>query len=366
VWKETNTDAAQPANRWMLTSPDGGQLGEMRDTAVRWALTDQDDTTVSTLDDTGAIVASFTYDSYGKATGATSAEEIATPLRFTGMRYDPISGTTHHGARDYNASLRTWTQTDQYLDPFQDLGLSTDPMTQARTFYAGGNPINNIDEDGHGILGFISNVVHAVVHVVQAAIHYVMAAVHLVVGNIVSVASGKGFLSCRQIPSCRSEYRAAKAAKRKAYLRKKAAWKALKVRRRRSRAQQHARRAAHAKKMSGAAVALSAAEGDVAVAAEAGACVATAPVCAAVGIGVVIGWGIDRAGYNPFDGNQDAQNGANGPDGNPEMGPISDAELGATSLRPPGPPQWGDVGGPPYTLGGNQHRGIQTEYDDDE
>lgn len=40
-------------------------------------------------------------------------------------------------------------QTDQYLDPMQDLGLSLDPMTNDRTLYAAGNPINMIDEDGH-------------------------------------------------------------------------------------------------------------------------------------------------------------------------------------------------------------------------
>jgi hypothetical protein len=40
-------------------------------------------------------------------------------------------------------------QTDQYLDPLADLGLSTDPTTQDRGVYVGANPIGNVDTNGH-------------------------------------------------------------------------------------------------------------------------------------------------------------------------------------------------------------------------
>lgn len=52
--------------------------------------------------------------------------------------------------RRANACLhRRRLVTDQYLDPLQDLGLSLDPMTNHRTMYVAGNPINMVDEDGH-------------------------------------------------------------------------------------------------------------------------------------------------------------------------------------------------------------------------
>jgi RHS repeat-associated protein len=62
---------------------------------------------------------------------------------------DPNTGLTDHDARSYNAALRTWVTTDQYADPSQDLGLSLDPSNANRMLYAGGNPISNVDPDGH-------------------------------------------------------------------------------------------------------------------------------------------------------------------------------------------------------------------------
>jgi hypothetical protein len=41
------------------------------------------------------------------------------------------------------------TQTDQFMDPWSDLGLSMDPATRDRSGYAGGNPVGNVDTDGH-------------------------------------------------------------------------------------------------------------------------------------------------------------------------------------------------------------------------
>jgi hypothetical protein len=52
-------------------------------------------------------------------------------------------------ARDYNADLRAWIQTDQYMDPMADLGLSMSPHTRDRRSYGWNNPVTNTDQDGH-------------------------------------------------------------------------------------------------------------------------------------------------------------------------------------------------------------------------
>ena len=48
----------------------------------------------------------------------------------------------------------TRPETDQYMDPWRDVGLSLDPMNRNRSQYAGGNPISNVDLDGHKICAF--------------------------------------------------------------------------------------------------------------------------------------------------------------------------------------------------------------------
>jgi RHS repeat-associated protein len=68
---------------------------------------------------------------------------------YTGMRQNAVGGTTFHHARDYSATLRGWIETDQFMDPWSDLGLSMDPATRDRSGYAGGNPVGNVDTDGH-------------------------------------------------------------------------------------------------------------------------------------------------------------------------------------------------------------------------
>jgi RHS repeat-associated protein len=153
---ELTDDPHQSTERWLVEDPSGMTLAELRDGQHAWLLTDHQNSTLATLDRNGNVSASFTYDSYGRVTNSETPQMAQTTHRYTGTRYDSISQTQHNQSRDYNPNLRTWTQTDQYLDPMMDLGLSTDPATSDRTLYAGGNPVNMVDEDGHE-RGFVNH-----------------------------------------------------------------------------------------------------------------------------------------------------------------------------------------------------------------
>lgn len=53
------------------------------------------------------------------------------------------------GFRDYNPGLNTFTTRDNYNGALDDLGLGNDPFTGTRYAYGAGNPISNIELDGH-------------------------------------------------------------------------------------------------------------------------------------------------------------------------------------------------------------------------
>ncbi|MCW2956898.1 MAG: hypothetical protein JWO69_1767, partial [Thermoleophilia bacterium] len=76
-------------------------------------------------------------------------ERAENSYSYTGMRKNAVGGTTHHHARDYRADIRGWLQTDQYMDPWSDLGLSMSPDTRDRHSYAVSNPVSFVDTNGH-------------------------------------------------------------------------------------------------------------------------------------------------------------------------------------------------------------------------
>ncbi len=148
-------------SRWTLRGVDGTVVGERRDTRTRYLIADLQNSTRMTIDGSAAarLTATFDYDTFGAAynkpdtkynlSSGTTAEHDQNVIGYTGMHTRPDADTTNHHARDYDAALRTWLQTDQYTDPWQDLGLSLDPSTRDRHAYAGGNPVGMVDVDGH-------------------------------------------------------------------------------------------------------------------------------------------------------------------------------------------------------------------------
>jgi hypothetical protein len=53
-------------------------------------------------------------------------------------------------ARSYLPSLGRFTTADRFEDALGDFGLQSDPLTQERYAFGAGNPVNNVEFDGHG------------------------------------------------------------------------------------------------------------------------------------------------------------------------------------------------------------------------
>ncbi len=98
--------------------------------------------------------AAYGYDAYGNSNLSltkTAAGFAAgtNAYRYDGRRSDSGSGTVDFGARRYAPSTGRFIQRDSYFGALGNLGLSSDPLTGNRYSFAGGNPVNFVEQDGH-------------------------------------------------------------------------------------------------------------------------------------------------------------------------------------------------------------------------
>ncbi|MGI5291126.1 RHS repeat-associated core domain-containing protein [Nonomuraea polychroma] len=111
--------------------------------------------------DTGDTRATYGYTAYGKNddklfTGVDkpdpvdpTAKEEYNPYRFNAKRWDNSTGMYDMGFRDYNPGLNRFLNLDTYNGALADLSLGLDPWTANRYAFTGGNPITNVELDGH-------------------------------------------------------------------------------------------------------------------------------------------------------------------------------------------------------------------------
>lgn len=120
----------------------------------------------------GGLLNRYRYDPYGAARSSLGVSPTpagsdienqltddakANPLRFQGFIYDSALKTYDMQARAYRPEVGRFQTADRLEDSAQDLSLETDPLTQNRYAWAGGNPITNIEYDGHGIFDDIKD-----------------------------------------------------------------------------------------------------------------------------------------------------------------------------------------------------------------
>ena len=106
----------------------------------------------------GSIVQRIDYDEFGNILNDTNPG--FQPFGFAGGLYDPDTGLTRFGARDYDAETGRWTA----KDPIRFQG--GDPNLYG---YALADPINLLDVDGRFVLNALSAIVGATLAAIQAA-----------------------------------------------------------------------------------------------------------------------------------------------------------------------------------------------------
>jgi RHS repeat-associated protein len=108
----------------------------------------------------GATTATYGYTAYGrddedqftgidKPDAADPAKEPYNPYRFNAKRWDAGSGEYDMGFRDYSPGLNRFLTRDMYNGALADLNLTTSPFTGNRYAFGAGNPVTNVELDGH-------------------------------------------------------------------------------------------------------------------------------------------------------------------------------------------------------------------------
>lgn len=109
----------------------------------------------------GTTTATYGYTAYGQPlssmfTGADKSNVNPGPTvqpystyRYNAMRWDSGTGQYDMGFRNYNSGLNQFLTRDMYDGALANQGLTADPFTGSPYAFGEGNPISNIEFDGH-------------------------------------------------------------------------------------------------------------------------------------------------------------------------------------------------------------------------
>ncbi|MEV6843620.1 DNRLRE domain-containing protein [Actinoplanes sp. NPDC051411] len=89
----------------------------------------------------------------GTAGGSAGGADPYNVYRFNADRIDPTTGNYDTGFRDYDPSSNRFLTRDMYEGALSDTAMSVDPYTGNRYAFGGGNPLSNIEIDGHFSVG---------------------------------------------------------------------------------------------------------------------------------------------------------------------------------------------------------------------
>jgi len=92
----------------------------------------------------GAVVAEYTYDSWGNILSATGECASENPFRYRGYYYDSETGFYYLGSRYYDPALGRFINADGEIS-----GIGGDVLGYNLYAYCMNNPINMLDETGH-------------------------------------------------------------------------------------------------------------------------------------------------------------------------------------------------------------------------
>ena len=100
---------------------------------------------VKILNTSGGVVASYTYDAWGKVTSSGNIGQI-NPIRYRGYYYDIDTGFYYLQSRYYDPTIKRFISADTYINANGDfIGFNM-------YAYCGNNPINMVDYNGESVL----------------------------------------------------------------------------------------------------------------------------------------------------------------------------------------------------------------------
>jgi RHS repeat-associated protein len=117
-------------------------------------------------DEQGDTRATYGYTAYGqndekaftgvdKPNSNRPDQEPYNSFRFNSKRWDPATKQYDMGFRNYDPGLNRFLTRDMYNGALADLNLAADPFTNNPYAFASGNPITNVEYDGHFVFAIV-------------------------------------------------------------------------------------------------------------------------------------------------------------------------------------------------------------------
>ena len=141
---------------------------------------------VKILNTSGSVVASYSYDAWGKVTNSGNVVGQYNPIRYRGYYYDTDTGFYYLQSRYYDPVIKRFISADDA----SLLGVNGDFTSLNLYAYCGNNPITRVDSRGSFWNTIIGGVVGAIVGGVSAAITGSNIKAGIVSGAISGVISG--------------------------------------------------------------------------------------------------------------------------------------------------------------------------------
>ena len=121
---------------------------------------------VKILNTSGSVVASYTYDAWGKVTSSGNVVGQYNPIRYRGYYYDTDTGFYYLQSRYYDPAIKRFISADDA----SLLGANGDFTSLNLYAYCGNNPVARSDDGGEAWNIVIGAVVGAVVNAVTTAV----------------------------------------------------------------------------------------------------------------------------------------------------------------------------------------------------
>ena len=122
----------------------GSPLDKTRQMGYNYIIKCLQSDVVKILNTSGAVVASYTYDAWGKVTASGSIGQI-NPIRYRGYYYDTDTGFYYLQSRYYDPAIKRFISADDT----DNLGANRDFTSLNLYAYCGNNPIMRYDPYGY-------------------------------------------------------------------------------------------------------------------------------------------------------------------------------------------------------------------------
>ena len=151
---------------WYIYDSDGEVLGFTYNGTPYYYIKNQQGDVCKVVTASSSVVASYTYDAWGKVISASGSMAQINPIRYRSYYYDKETSLYYLQSRYYDPETGRFVSSDSFVSTGQDL------LQNNMYAYGGNNPVNGVDSTGeawlHWALGAVIVAACAVAVVVTA------------------------------------------------------------------------------------------------------------------------------------------------------------------------------------------------------